>query len=313
MTRTKAPRYIRPRELRDVDWIGEGTFRVLSYYFVARWSWDSAGSYVRHLLGGFDVPPQPPSETDELTPGSPPVYSLVKAGDDGTARYRLLLGDYEVVSSPDPRDALNFLSWHIHSESTRRTGDYLLVHAGAVVSPSGVGILIPGAPGSGKTSLVAGLVREGFGYLSDEVGALDPVTRRMFPVPRPLALKPGTYTSYTEIREVQDPSLPVSWTWYVRPEELRRDALAGPCKIGLVLFPQYRPGAAARETPMSPAEATVEAARQTMNLSLYRSRAVLLLAEVVGRARSFRLQSGDVSGSVRLVNELLAGSDLHPA
>jgi hypothetical protein len=42
------------------------------------------------------------------------------------------------------------------------------LHAASLVSPTGVGVLIVGAPGSGKSTLALGLLRQGWGYLSDD-------------------------------------------------------------------------------------------------------------------------------------------------
>jgi hypothetical protein len=59
---------------------------------------------------------------------------------------------------------------------------------------------------------------------------------------------------------------------------------------------------------MRPAEATVELARCTLNLGVYRSRAIPLLADVAGHARAYRLISGDIGDSVRVVSELTGAS-----
>jgi hypothetical protein len=299
-----APRYVRPRELRDIRWTDTSAYRVLSYYFVIRWNWPRAGTFIRHLLDGFSVPVETHEEPGPRTPGEPASYTLQEMGSEGSPRYRLLFGDYEMIASRDPRDVFNFLAWHVHCESTARTGDFLLVHAGAVVTPTGEGILFPGESGSGKTSLVTELVRQGFGYLSDEFGAIDPVTRKLYPCPRPLALKPGMFARYRPLRGIQDPSLPLSTVWYVRPEELRAGSTAAPCSVRFVIFPRHREGATTHLTPISAADATVEALHSVMNISLYRERALLLLAEVVGKARSFRLEGDDLDSAVQAVMEL---------
>ena len=49
-----------------------------------------------------------------------------------------------------------------------RTLGVFSLHAASVVSTSGVGLLIVGAPGSGKSTLALGLLRQGWGYLSDD-------------------------------------------------------------------------------------------------------------------------------------------------
>jgi hypothetical protein len=63
----------------------------------------------------------------------------------------------------------------------------LCIHAGVVAGPNGL-IAIPGASGHGKTTLVAALLQAGFGYVSDEVLALDRTTLRVTPFRRPLAM-----------------------------------------------------------------------------------------------------------------------------
>jgi hypothetical protein len=63
----------------------------------------------------------------------------------------------------------------------------LCIHAGVVSGPSGL-IAIPGRSGLGKTTLVAALVRSGFGYVSDEALAVDRASGQVTAFARPLAL-----------------------------------------------------------------------------------------------------------------------------
>jgi hypothetical protein len=63
----------------------------------------------------------------------------------------------------------------------------LFVHAGAV-SWNGGAVVIPGRSCSGKSTLVAALVRGGAGYLSDEYAVID-ARGRVRPFARPLALR----------------------------------------------------------------------------------------------------------------------------
>jgi hypothetical protein len=67
---------------------------------------------------------------------------------------------------------------------------FLELHAG-VVSDGERCIVLPGAPGSGKTTLTAGLVFSGFDYFSDEIALLDEGSLRLRPVPLGLGIKPG--------------------------------------------------------------------------------------------------------------------------
>lgn len=87
-----------------------------------------------------------------------------------------------VVRGADPAVAL--------AEFTRLAVEHsplLCIHAGVVSGPDGL-IAIPGESGLGKTTLVAALLRVGFGYVSDEALALDRATGAVTPFPRPLSL-----------------------------------------------------------------------------------------------------------------------------
>lgn len=61
------------------------------------------------------------------------------------------------------------------------------VHAGVLASAEGL-VVIPGVSGHGKTTLVAACVQAGFGYLSDEVLAVDRASGAVHAFPRPLAI-----------------------------------------------------------------------------------------------------------------------------
>jgi|SoiMethySBSTD1v2_1073268.scaffolds.fasta_scaffold07985_8 hypothetical protein len=49
-----------------------------------------------------------------------------------------------------------------------RTLGFFSLHAAGLVSPEGQGTLVVGAPGSGKSTLALGLIRNGWGFLSDD-------------------------------------------------------------------------------------------------------------------------------------------------
>jgi hypothetical protein len=87
------------------------------------------------------------------------------------------------VPDGDPAEALAELTRLAVAHSP-----LLCVHAGVVSGPDGL-IAIPGESGLGKTTLVAALLRAGFGYLSDEALALDRDSGAVTAFPRPLSLR----------------------------------------------------------------------------------------------------------------------------
>ena len=125
----------------------------------------------------------------------------------------------------------------------------LFVHAG-VVGWRGRAIVIPGASLSGKSSLVAALVRAGATYYSDysdEYAVFD-ARGRVHPFPTALSIRDGTNG---------------------KPRRCAVEALGGrsgvaPLPVGLVVITTYRAGAAWRGRPLSPGRAMLELLRHTV-------------------------------------------------
>ncbi|MEH6571501.1 MAG: HprK-related kinase A, partial [Halioglobus sp.] len=65
---------------------------------------------------------------------------------------------------------------------------HLLLHS-AVVEKQGRGLILPAIPGSGKSTLCAGLVSRGWRLLSDEFGVIRHSDGRVQPLPRAAPLK----------------------------------------------------------------------------------------------------------------------------
>ncbi len=114
--------------------------------------------------------------------------------------------------------------------------DHVFVHAGAV-AVDGRAIVIPGTSFSGKTTLVAELVRAGASYLSDEFAVLD-ADGRVHPYAKPLSIRPGSGPAQTDV--------PV--------EDLGGTAADGPAPVAVVAITSYVPGAGWTPARRGPAD-----------------------------------------------------------
>jgi hypothetical protein len=287
------------------SWKSEARYRALSYEFTVRWNWPRAGKYICQFLEPFAFSPPPEAQWSAgwTPPGALPVYGLVDLGRGEDPRYHLMYGDNIIISSADPGEVLARFFMTVNLEAFRQTGDFFLVHAGAVATPSGDGVLIPGGSGAGKTTLVAALVRAGFAYLSDEAGAIDPVTGRLYPYPRALGVKRGSFGLFPELAEKNGSGL-LKNERHVLPERIGR--LGGPCDVRFVIAHQYETGATTEVTPLGTAAMVMELARNAWNLGTYGGRALTLLSEVVRGTQGYKLFSGSLEESVRAVAELTA-------
>ena len=288
--------------LNRIQWKGEESFRILSYYFTVRWNDQAAGERILYTLSDFGVPPDPAEHPEIWAPGVPPQYSIVRRR-TGPYYYALLYGDAVMAKGKNAGEVLARLFWHVNTLTLRLSSDFLLIHAGSVSTQAGEGILLPARSGGGKTTLVTALVRAGFQYLSDEGGAVDPFSQTLYPYPRALTLKQGHKQVFPELcgRNGSDWYEGVRW---IHPREIRPDAVGGPCPIRFVIAPEYRPGAQTELTPISPAQAAVELLTHAINLTRYRSRAIPLVAEVARRAQRYRLVSGNLDEAVQAIVEL---------
>jgi hypothetical protein len=183
----------------------------------------------------------PPGWTPARAPEVDQWYSLLLTDDDPTAahtpRYRLYDGSRLVAQSTDIEQLLDTLESALHFTVALRARGWLFVHAG-VVAWNDRAIVIPGRSMSGKTTLVAALVRAGATYYSDEYAVFD-ASGRVYPYAKPLSLR----VSREEPRQ----------KWSV---ELRGDAVgSNPVPVGLIAVTRYRPGACWQPALLSPGQA----------------------------------------------------------
>jgi hypothetical protein len=102
--------------------------------------------------------------------------------------FHLLYGGFTLLArSFDLDEVLRALESHRHLYVGECASNRVFVHAG-VVGWRGRAILLPGASRSGKSTLVAALLRAGARYYSDEYAVLDPLGL-VHPFARPLSIR----------------------------------------------------------------------------------------------------------------------------
>ena len=216
-------------------------------------------------------------------------------------------GRQPFIPLPKDRAALMFeagLNWCVGTLANQ----FVVIHA-ATLERNGRALLMPAPPGSGKSTLCAGLVARGWRLLSDEFALVDPGTRQLTPLPRPVALKNG--------------SIDVIRTWapdlvfgpavlnnegqlvaYVRPPDASVHASDRRCHAGLVVIPQWVAGVEATITPMTRARAVLHLADNSYNHNLHGREGFDCLAEIGGTAPCVTLRYSRLAEGVEAVNRL---------
>lgn len=193
------------------------------------------------------------------------------------------------------------INWHIMLYHPR----FYQIHAG-VVEVDGQGVILPASPGSGKTTLTAGLVRSGWRYLSDEFALIDPDDLKLRAYPKALCLKEGSFPVIDAMglqtsrrRDYQKGQK--GRVTFVKPFELNGDRIGGRCPVRFVIFPKYAEGQRARLTEISRAEAVLRLNEVSFNFAKFRSAGVRIMADVVRDARVYELAAGELDETVDLV------------
>jgi len=225
-------------------------------------------------------PHLPPGWTAAASPVVDQVFSLWVGRSHPTRGGRhihLYAGPSRRLRTSSLDEALALLESEIRqgvaAGSCRRT----FVHAG-VVGWAGRAILVPGRSRSGKTTLVAELVRAGATYYSDEFAPLDG-RGRVHPFPKLLSVR-GEAGCDVHVRPT-------------RPEELGGVVGREPLPVGLVVLASYRPGADWRPVPVGPGQAVLEMLAHTVPARLRPAASLRALARAVAGARVLKGERGE--------------------
>ncbi len=231
-----------------------------------------------HLPPGWKPAPSPIVER---------LYSL-RAGDPGARlgmrRFHLLYADTARLARAMELDDIfkSFASdveFYVAEAARRR----VFVHAG-VVGWRGRAIVIPGRSYSGKTSLVAELVRAGATYYSDEYAVLD-ARGRVHPYPRPLEIRVAP--------DGEQQSFPV--------ESLGGQAGSKPLPVGLVVVTQFKAGAKWRPQALTSGQGILALLANTISARRQPQVVLATLQQVVTQAGFLK----GVRGEARAVAEAL--------
>ena len=211
-------------------------------------------------------------------------------------------------STPSGSFVVATLLWHVNRRAIESAQEFVLVHAGAV-EWAGLAALFPAPMESGKTTLVAGLVRAGARYLSDEAAAIDPATLLVHPFAKSMTLGGESREVLADLRPTVDPEVTRRYLlgdWHVDARTIRSDALAPPTLPGYVIAPRYERGASTTLVPMTRAEAVMEMGQNSFNLSHHGRRGVEALAMVARRSACYRLVVGELDAACGLLRDLLS-------
>jgi len=258
------------------------TTRLLGRRVRIRSSDRAVGEYLTAILDGASRVPAPDEPTLELR---------IASGAEGELGIWIdgALASDTVAAAEAPSLALALLNrWLCF-----RPGALVVVHA-AAAARRGEAVVLVGESGAGKSTLVAGLTRGGWTYLSDEAAGVD-AHGRVHPYARPIVLRPGSWSAFTEVV----PHLPpgherfATTEWHV-PASLLGSVANAPMPAKAIVFVRHRENVPAELRSIGRSEALERMITEACNLDAAGQEGLDRLAGVVRRSDCYELAFADL-------------------
>ena len=213
----------------------------------------------------------------------------------------------------DPGDVESVLAAAVRAAIDR--SPHLLLHAGAVTADGQVTVF-PGASGQGKSTLTAACLRRGFGYVTDELVAVDLDTQQVSGLARPLMLTAWSARAMglaggdappldTAEADAGNSAPTVQGKRAVAPEQLGSAAVPGPLPVANVVIAHH--GQRTSELTPMPARAVLqEILTASFNHYVHGERTWQVAVGLASTVQGWRLDVADPASAAELVAELVA-------
>ena len=241
---------------------------------------------LEHLIGRL-----PPGSKTSTVRSVNHLYSLTGFANGSNGRVsRFNLGYWNLsrfVRTRQFDDLLEQFESHVQLTVAEYAPRRVFVHAG-VVEWNGKAILIPGSSFSGKSTMVAELLRAGATYYSDEYAIIDK-DGRVHPYPRPLRIR----------------SLDAVWPKRMEAAAFGSQTGTRPRPLALVLATNFREGARWRRRELSRGKAVLELLANTVSARSQPEMALAYLSKAVAHATTFKGTRGEASDIVEWLSKSL--------
>lgn len=220
--------------------------------------------------------------------------------------------DGRVPFKPLPANqAMPMLEWGLNWVITNHAHQYLILHA-AVVERNGRAMILPAPPGSGKSTLCAGLVNRDWRLLSDELALIRLTDGLIIPISRPVSLKNRSIELVRKLNKDVVVSQACADTGkgtvaHMRPptESVRR--MAEPARPAWVVFPQFIQNSELTCEARGKSTALVELVHNAFNYNLLGLAGFNALSNLVEACDIRRMTYGNLEQAYTAIDTLTRG------
>jgi hypothetical protein len=201
------------------------------------------------------------------------------------------------------------LEWGLNWCIAGHSHQFLVVHS-AVVERNGKALIIPGIPGSGKSTLCAGLNLNGWRLLSDEMALISLHDLRLHPVPRPISLKNMSIDIIRKHQSSAKMGAIVKNTTkgdiaHLQPDKASVERQFEPVADYKLVFPKYRANSDLKYKQVKPAEACMELIKNSFNFNILGTEGFRAITAVIDKSESYSLQYGSLQQAFEGIEKIV--------
>jgi hypothetical protein len=208
-------------------------------------------------------------------------------------------------------EIVQFCEWWLFAEAVAAHTDGCQLHGGAVANEHGA-ILLLAPSGHGKTTLTLALMARGFTPFTDDIILLDPHTLAVQPFPRCFHVDAGTTQVIQQLSCKEGyhmPSLECLEVENTLEEALHRPLQWGTPQVpSLIVFPEYRPGAALYLKRLRPAQTWMLLINNLMVLPAEAPSRFGTLRALVDRVQAYQMVHSNLDETITALEQLLKGT-----